>query len=204
MSSSISANDTAQSAPANPPPAYIRLTVRHAATSEDIWASVADGLTYLERTVAPWRAVHPGALVDLLLAGGELVTNALRYVGDCSVRVRWMEQPGRFRLEVADTGPQLPKTNVAQTGGLWLVHAITDEWGVEKSMGATGKVVFAEIGPRTKPQSEEELDRRLALLVRRDAGAEGSPSPQRSPIASRTGRERKRQCLGHRRGKQRV
>ena len=167
MTSLISANGTLQSAPAVPPPAHIHLTVRHAATSEDIRASVADGLTYLERAVAPWQALQPGALVDLLLAGGELVTNALRYVGDCTVRVRWMEESGRLRLEVADTGAQLPKINNAQTGGLWLVHAITDEWGVEKSVGATGKVVFAEIGPRAEPQSEEELDRRLALLVRR-------------------------------------
>jgi anti-sigma regulatory factor (Ser/Thr protein kinase) len=149
------------------PYAHIHLTVRKAATAQDVRASVRDALAYLERAVAPRQELQPGALVDLLLAGGELVSNALRYVGDCSVRVRLMEPPGRLRLEVADTGPQLPKTNVAQTGGLWLVHAIADDWGVEKSVGATGKVVFVEIGPRTDPQSEEELDRRLALLVRR-------------------------------------
>lgn len=150
-----------------PPQAFVHLPASADPGDEEIRASVRAALDYLGAAVAVWGVLAPGAGTDLFLAGAELVDNAQRHVGVCSVRVRWLPHVGRARLEVADTSPVLPMTAVPRGGspcrGLQLVEDITARWGWEKTEGASGKVVFAEVTP------EQSLigDARLKALVRR-------------------------------------
>jgi anti-sigma regulatory factor (Ser/Thr protein kinase) len=78
----------------------------------------------------------------------ELVTNAVLHAGtDVDVAVS-QPAPGRLRLEVADSSPQLPMsaepTEAGVTGrGLIIVDAFAAAWGVRSQ--ADGKVVWAEL-----------------------------------------------------------
>jgi hypothetical protein len=144
--------------------AYVHLDVAHEGP-EEIRVCVRAALDYLQAAVLPWDMLQPGALTDLLLAGAELVDNALRHVGECTVRVRWLADESRARLEVADTSAALPV--LAAPGGpcrgLRLVQDVTAFWGCERSPGATGKVVFVEVNPHQSLTGDE----RLAALLRR-------------------------------------
>jgi len=158
-------------ATAVPLAAYVHLDVTQDGP-EAIRASVRAALDYLQAAVLPWDVLQPGALTDLLLAGAELVDNALRHVGECTVRVRWMADEGRARLEVADTSAALPTLGApgSTCRGLRLVQDVSAFWGCERSLGATGKVVFAEVYPH---QSLTGDDRLVALLRRHPQRATG-------------------------------
>lgn len=87
-------------------------------------------------------------LDDAELIVAELVTNALLY-GGSPVTLRLSHEPGRLRIEVADSGHELPvrfrTVSEAMTGrGLGMVAALASAWGVE-AQPQGGKLVWAEI-----------------------------------------------------------
>lgn len=87
-------------------------------------------------------------LDDAELVVAELVTNALLYGGP-PVTLRLSHPPDRLRIEVADSGHELPvrfrTVGEAMTGrGLGMVAALASEWGVEPQPHG-GKLVWAEI-----------------------------------------------------------
>ncbi|MFC1415443.1 ATP-binding protein [Streptacidiphilus cavernicola] len=150
------------------PHAFAHMTAPVHVTDEEIRASVRSALDHLRNAVTQWSVLQPGAMADLLLAGAELTDNALRHVGACSVRVRWVPGTGRVRLEVADTSPAFPQVG-GQGRGLHLVHALAADWGCEKDGAATGKVVFVEVTPAQSLCGDD----RLKALVRRHPGRVG-------------------------------
>jgi len=158
-----------------PQPAHAHLDGASGINDAERRTRVRKALAYLEKAVLPWEALEPGAVTDLLLAGAELVDNALRHAGPCTVRVRWMREVGRARVEVADASPVLPIRDARGDGvpcrGLGLVEDITVCWGWEKSPGATGKVVFAEVSPTQALTGTERL---TALVRRHPIRADGS------------------------------
>jgi anti-sigma regulatory factor (Ser/Thr protein kinase) len=95
---------------------------------------------------------------DLSLITGELAANAVRHAadgGDFEVRVV-LGATGRprFRVEVTDLGAGTPVVrdaagNVGESGrGLVMVGALAADWGIDKSNGTAGKVVWAEYEER--------------------------------------------------------
>ncbi|HET7407925.1 MAG TPA: SpoIIE family protein phosphatase [Mycobacteriales bacterium] len=92
----------------------------------------------------------PDLIVDAQLLATELVTNASLH-GEPPILVRAVRLDDRVRLEVEDTGRELPlraRDSVdAMTGrGLTLVSAMASSWGVDPGTRG-GKVVWAELGP---------------------------------------------------------
>ncbi|MDA8046805.1 MAG: ATP-binding protein, partial [Actinomycetota bacterium] len=89
-----------------------------------------------------------GTVQDIQLAVTELVTNALLH-GEPPVAVRLIRQDTTIRIEVEDTGRNLPMQPIhdpdAMTGrGLALVGALSTAWGVDAG-SRPGKVVWAEL-----------------------------------------------------------
>jgi hypothetical protein len=131
-------------------------------TDREIRACIGDAIDQLLTSVAAWGVMAPGAITDLALIAAELADNALRHSGACSMRVQWRQDAQSARLEVADTGGQMPQMK-PRGGGLRFVAAISACWGFEKDPTASGKVVFAEVF-LTQALSGDD---RLRVLVRR-------------------------------------
>ena len=90
----------------------------------------------------------PSLVEDVELVVTELVTNALLH-GAPPVVLRIVAAPSRVRIEVEDTGREMPmrmrENAEAMTGrGLSLVSRLTSGWGVEAAADR-GKVVWAEV-----------------------------------------------------------
>src|SRR4051812_17299007 len=99
-------------------------------------------------TAEALASTDPSMTEDAQLVVTELVTNALLH-GAPPVVLRISPTPSRVRIEVEDTGREMPirmRGSVeSMTGrGLALVSRVTSGWGVEPA-GARGKVVWAEL-----------------------------------------------------------
>lgn len=117
--------------------------------------TLADGLQAPAHARA-WTADQlpplPNPVVeDALLLVSELVTNAVRH-GRPSIEITLRITPERLRIEVRDGGEALPVVPRGQpsvdrpTGrGLLIVAATASDWGIERSPGARGKTVWAEL-----------------------------------------------------------
>jgi anti-sigma regulatory factor (Ser/Thr protein kinase) len=89
---------------------------------------------------------------DAELVASELTANAVLHgqaEGCACFDVRLRPGYQHLRIEVADTGPSLPRQktpgSVAETGrGLLLVEAVSQRWGVVRETPA-GKTVWAEL-----------------------------------------------------------
>jgi len=118
-------------------------------------------LTLVDGLQAPaharaWTSAHLPPLPthiaeDALLVVSELVTNAVRH-GRPDIEITLNITPDRVRIEVRDGGDTLPVVPSGQpsidrpTGrGLLIVAATANDWGIERSPGATGKTVWAEL-----------------------------------------------------------
>lgn len=122
-----------------------------AVTVELVVGSGTDAVPRARKQVAEGLADLPGALVeDVRVVVTELVTNGLLH-GRGPVRVRAVPLRAGVRVEVEDTGGQLPvlprHSLEAMTGrGLALVARLASAWGVSPAPSG-GKVVWAELIP---------------------------------------------------------
>ncbi|WP_419836791.1 ATP-binding protein [Streptomyces bugieae] len=117
--------------------------------------SVSEARRRIAERVRRWRTgMSADQVAELLLLSSEVITNAVTHTGvTCAVCVRWTG--AEVRVEVTDTGPQLPHVvspaPASESGrGLWLVAALAAAWGTKQ--GPAGKVVWFEIavaGPST-------------------------------------------------------
>ncbi|MEU8522737.1 ATP-binding protein [Streptomyces sp. NBC_01216] len=90
------------------------------------------------------------AAEDVLLVVSELVTNACLHAGGPEeLRVR--RRPKVLRLEVTDRGagqpaPRSPQ-RVGRPGGhgMFIVQRLCLDWGIQRTPGAPGKTVWAEL-----------------------------------------------------------
>src|SRR3954451_24533724 len=103
----------------------------------------------------------PSLVKDVELVVTELVTNALLH-GNPPVVLRISPAPARVRIEVGDTGREMPmrmRENVeAMTGrGLPLVARVASAWGVEP-LGDRGKLVWAEIADDETTLDDLDVD----------------------------------------------
>ncbi|MGW2340371.1 ATP-binding protein [Streptomyces sp. NPDC001661] len=95
------------------------------------------------------------AAEDVLLVVSELVTNAcLHAEGPDEIILYFGDSPANkvLRIEVADrgAGQPAPRTphRVGRPGGhgMFIVQRLCLDWGVVRTPGVTGKVVWAEVG----------------------------------------------------------
>lgn len=91
----------------------------------------------------------PGTVHAVELVVTELVTNAL-FHGRPPVHIRLIDLGGSIRVEVEDTGADLPVLGIrdhdSMTGrGLAVVAALSSSWGIDTGRAA-GKVVWSQVG----------------------------------------------------------
>ncbi|MER5638474.1 ATP-binding protein [Kitasatospora sp. NPDC002227] len=127
-------------------------------------AAVPRARHLIRKTAESWQVpLSDGALRDVELCAGELLTNAVEHTkARCRVTVRWTGE--RLRVEVEDSSLRLPDREAAEdtvTGGrgLLLVAGLAHSW--DWYPAGIGKVVWFEV-------AADQLvtgDRRLAVLV---------------------------------------
>jgi anti-sigma regulatory factor (Ser/Thr protein kinase) len=88
----------------------------------------------LRRYRAARKTDEPALISDIELIVSELATNAVKYAGT-SFEVG-VHTDGLVRIDVSDRSPRLPEPRPASPtalsgGGLHLLEAICDRWGVE-------------------------------------------------------------------------
>lgn len=115
-------------------------------------SSVPRSRALLHSALGEWGIGQAAETAELVLS--ELVTNAMRVrvprdrlVG---VRIAWLPEDGRLRLEASDAGEGKPEVRTPgedETGGrgLMLVEALADRWGFEPRACGIGKTVWAEL-----------------------------------------------------------
>jgi anti-sigma regulatory factor (Ser/Thr protein kinase) len=149
----------------------------------------------LRRTVSTQLKLWGVSLLcdQATLAVTELATNVIKHVGEgtaATLEVEVCDQ--RLRLEMHDTGPRLPTERhvpvSAESGrGLALLSAISDDWGARHH--ALGKSIWCELSVETPGPMVDESRRRVGSAAaaldfyRRESGAEGSLSVERTPVA---------------------
>ncbi|ELP67837.1 ATP-binding protein [Streptomyces turgidiscabies] len=117
-------------------------------------SAVPEAVPELRRAVREWFGEDAYGWVsgDVQLCLTELVGNVIRHVGEgtsVSVRVAWVDDGARVRVDVSDPDPRalpvLPgATRVDESGrGLALLGALAVRWGVE--MNGVGKTVWCEV-----------------------------------------------------------
>ncbi|MEW1698452.1 ATP-binding protein [Streptomyces sp. NPDC093249] len=90
------------------------------------------------------------AAEDVLLVVSELVTNACLHA-EGPERLRVLRLPKVLRLEVTDRGagqpaPRTPHRSGRPGGhGMFIVQRLCLDWGIERTPGAPGKTVWAEL-----------------------------------------------------------
>jgi anti-sigma regulatory factor (Ser/Thr protein kinase) len=111
-------------------------------------AASAIARRHVEAAGAEWHQEVRG--VALLLTS-ELVTNAVVH-GSAPVSLLLRHGPGRVRIEVSDTGSDLPArpdpqlTATGESGrGLQLVDALASDWGSEPHPTGPGKITWFEL-----------------------------------------------------------
>ncbi|MFI9121698.1 ATP-binding protein [Streptomyces bikiniensis] len=95
-------------------------------------------------------ADHRAAAEDVLLVVSELVTNACLHAdGPESLRVLRLAKV--LRLEVTDRGAGQPAPRTPHRAGrpgghgMFIVQRLCRDWGIDRTPGAPGKTVWAEI-----------------------------------------------------------
>lgn len=153
-------------------------------------ASVGTARRVLRDLLAAW-GVAGDIRDDTVLVASELVTNALVHAAGerIACRVRWAA--GRVRVEVEDQNRGSFRPVPRQSGpddqngrGLFLVDALTADWGVTAVSGRPARVVWAELTtppgtpapplPRTVPHSSEGTPEHAPTHSR--------PEPARRPV----------------------
>ncbi|MGW3359811.1 ATP-binding protein [Streptomyces bungoensis] len=153
-------------------------------------ASVGTARRVLRDLLAAW-GVAEDTRDDAVLVASELVTNALVHAAGerIACRVRWAA--GRVRVEVEDQNRGSVRPVPRQSGpddqngrGLFLVDALTADWGVTAAPGRPARIVWAELTtppgtpvpplPRTVPHSSEGTHGHAPLHSR--------PEPARRPV----------------------
>ncbi|MFB6631339.1 ATP-binding protein [Streptomyces sp. NPDC056362] len=90
------------------------------------------------------------AAEDVLLVVSELVTNACLHA-EGAERLRVLRTPTTLRLEVTDRGagqpaPRTPHRSGRPGGhGMFIVQRLCLDWGIDRTPGAPGKTVWAEL-----------------------------------------------------------
>ncbi|MGW2650516.1 ATP-binding protein [Streptomyces sp. NPDC001393] len=114
-------------------------------------AAVGTARRVVEDLLTAW-GVPDGPLSDALLVTSELVTNALVHAAGERIACRLHGTADRIRIEVEDQdgGPTLPAARCPapdeQHGrGLFLVDALSRDWGVTPVSGRPARVVWAEL-----------------------------------------------------------
>ena len=93
---------------------------------------------------------------DAALAVSELVTNAIRAAGQCSLSAWYHADQGAVRVEVIDTSQEMPAIQPRDSGrvgghGLRIVADVSTSWGVVEREDS--KVVWFEI--TTQPEDRQ-------------------------------------------------
>ncbi|MER6073454.1 ATP-binding protein [Streptomyces sp. NPDC001817] len=114
-------------------------------------SAVATARRVVEDLLTAW-GVPDGPRADALLVTSELVTNALVHAAGARIACRLRGTADRIRIEVEDQdgGPTLPVARRPapddQHGrGLFLVDALSRDWGVTPVSGRPARVVWAEL-----------------------------------------------------------
>ena len=118
--------------------------------------ALADGLrapAHARAWFAERAAGLPEPLVDdTQLVISELVTNAVRHGGCDRIRLRVRPAEGGIRVEVFDSGGDLPAEPEARPAldrpsgrGLLIVAVPAHAWGVEPAPAGAGKTVWAHL-----------------------------------------------------------
>ncbi|WP_317446913.1 ATP-binding protein [Streptomyces collinus] len=101
---------------------------------------------------------------DAALVLSELVTNALVHAAGERVVCRVRGAADRVRLEIEDQNrgralpfPRKPGPDEQNGRGLFLVAALSDDWGVTLAPGRPARIVWAEL-PTAPPASEADAD----------------------------------------------
>ncbi len=111
-------------------------------------SSVPATRAFLVALLAGWD-VAPENIDDAALCVSELVANAILY-GSGAVLLRVRVEHGGIHVAVTDHGKHLPhqiRADVNAEGGrgLWLVEALSVDWGCTPSDAADGKTVWFEL-----------------------------------------------------------
>jgi anti-sigma regulatory factor (Ser/Thr protein kinase) len=97
---------------------------------------------------------YQGRHEDVLLVVSELVTNALVH-GDGPPALRVRVSASHVRIEVGDTGAELPEARVPGPSSGWGLHVVrllSTGWGISPDeSGKDGKVVWCELEARLVP-----------------------------------------------------
>ncbi|MFF3917491.1 ATP-binding protein [Streptomyces sp. NPDC001852] len=114
-------------------------------------SAVGTARRVVEDLLTAW-GVPDGPRADALLVTSELVTNALVHAAGARIACRLRGTADRIRIEVEDQdgGPTLPVARRPapddQHGrGLFLVDALSRDWGVTPVSGRPARVVWAEL-----------------------------------------------------------
>ncbi|QDQ15570.1 ATP-binding protein [Streptomyces spectabilis] len=116
-------------------------------------ASVRAARTHVHERMTDW-GIAPEVGDDAVLVISELVTNAIAHAFGDHVVCRLCVAGQRLRIEVEDqargeTVPaQRPPDPDREGGrGLALVDALAEDWGVTRSLGGAGQIVWADLSP---------------------------------------------------------
>jgi hypothetical protein len=110
---------------------------------------------FAARTLLDWA--YAGRHDDVILVVSELVSNAIKYGRGLPV-LRLTGRADGVRIEVGDDDPTAPAKRVPGRSGGWGLHLIEwlgGRWGV--TVGATGKVVWSELGVAAPPAVRETV-----------------------------------------------
>lgn len=98
---------------------------------------------------------YRGRHEDVLLVASELMTNALVH-GDGPPTLRMRCTPSHVRVEVSDSGVDLPRPREpgpADGWGLYVIDLLCTGWGI--AHGEDGKVVWCELAAHVTPLEQE-------------------------------------------------
>jgi anti-sigma regulatory factor (Ser/Thr protein kinase) len=108
--------------------------------------AIADFRARVDDRISTLKWLTSDRRIDIVLLTSELLSNAFQHVDGGTVQMRTQVDRDTIRIDVRDTGSSpLPATErpaASATGGrgLWLLQALSDDYGVEQHSG--GKDVW--------------------------------------------------------------